>query len=157
MSTRRPCPLAPSSLRNPLPLSPPSSPLPFPAPLYASFHPSVPSVRPYREYKLHFRQQPRQARMCGIGEKGTASARSPLCGLVKLIASLLDPVDRRPIDPPPIIQLDVIDHAEVSPKAPESASARRKGKGRETAQPASIKSFLQSEFDSPSLRFFQPS
>ncbi|KAG9304489.1 hypothetical protein G9A89_020053 [Geosiphon pyriformis] len=39
------------------------------------------------EYELILRQQPKQSRMCGIGEKA----------------------DRRPIDPPPIIQLKVYD------------------------------------------------
>ncbi|KAI0284906.1 velvet factor-domain-containing protein [Russula brevipes] len=40
-----------------------------------------------REYDLFVRQQPKQARMCGVG------------------------ADRRPIDPPPIVQLRVIDKA----------------------------------------------
>ncbi|CAG8616337.1 18586_t:CDS:2, partial [Acaulospora morrowiae] len=39
------------------------------------------------QYELILRQQPKQSRMCGIGEKA----------------------DRRPIDPPPIIQLKVYD------------------------------------------------
>ncbi|KAI0056820.1 hypothetical protein BV25DRAFT_1909714 [Artomyces pyxidatus] len=38
-----------------------------------------------RDYDLSVRQQPKQARMCGVG------------------------ADRRPIDPPPIVQLRVID------------------------------------------------
>ncbi|KAF7421067.1 hypothetical protein PC9H_011587 [Pleurotus ostreatus] len=42
---------------------------------------------PNREYELTVRQEPKQARMCGIGGKA----------------------DRRPIDPPPIVQLRVID------------------------------------------------
>ncbi|KAI8969090.1 velvet factor-domain-containing protein [Mycotypha africana] len=40
------------------------------------------------EYQLTLRQQPKQSRMCGVGEKA----------------------DRRPIDPPPIVQLKVIDN-----------------------------------------------
>lgn len=40
-----------------------------------------------REYELTVRQEPKQARMCGVG------------------------ADRRPIDPPPIVQLRVIDPA----------------------------------------------
>ncbi|KZT01840.1 uncharacterized protein LAESUDRAFT_739035 [Laetiporus sulphureus 93-53] len=40
-----------------------------------------------REYELTVRQEPKQARMCGVGGKA----------------------DRRPIDPPPIVQLRVID------------------------------------------------
>ncbi|ORE09585.1 hypothetical protein BCV72DRAFT_58352 [Rhizopus microsporus var. microsporus] len=39
------------------------------------------------EYQLTIRQQPKQSRMCGVGEKA----------------------DRRPIDPPPIVQFRVID------------------------------------------------
>ncbi|KAI8581857.1 hypothetical protein K450DRAFT_229573 [Umbelopsis ramanniana AG] len=39
------------------------------------------------EYQLSVRQQPKQSRMCGIGEKA----------------------DRRPVDPPPIVQLKVVD------------------------------------------------
>ncbi|KAI9260605.1 velvet factor-domain-containing protein [Phascolomyces articulosus] len=39
------------------------------------------------EYQLKLRQQPKQSRMCGVGEKA----------------------DRRPIDPPPIVQLKVND------------------------------------------------
>ncbi|KAI8982520.1 velvet factor-domain-containing protein [Pilobolus umbonatus] len=44
------------------------------------------------EYHLNLRQQPKQSRMCGVGEKA----------------------DRRPIDPPPIVQLKVYD-SELSP------------------------------------------
>ncbi|EJD04827.1 uncharacterized protein FOMMEDRAFT_153953 [Fomitiporia mediterranea MF3/22] len=40
-----------------------------------------------REYELIVRQEPKQARMCGVGTKA----------------------DRRPIDPPPVVQLRVID------------------------------------------------
>ncbi|KAH7878350.1 velvet factor-domain-containing protein [Lentinula edodes] len=40
-----------------------------------------------REYELTVRQEPKQARMCGVGGKA----------------------DRRPIDPPPIVQLRVVD------------------------------------------------
>ncbi|CAO3580226.1 unnamed protein product [Absidia cylindrospora] len=39
------------------------------------------------DFQLTFRQQPKQSRMCGVGEKA----------------------DRRPIDPPPIVQLRVVD------------------------------------------------
>ncbi|PCH43257.1 hypothetical protein WOLCODRAFT_121729, partial [Wolfiporia cocos MD-104 SS10] len=42
------------------------------------------------EYELTVRQEPKQARMCGVGGKA----------------------DRRPIDPPPIVQLRVIDPAQ---------------------------------------------
>ncbi|THH19155.1 hypothetical protein EW146_g1964, partial [Bondarzewia mesenterica] len=49
-------------------------------------HPSFAMSSKSREYDLSVRQQPKQARMCGVG------------------------ADRRPIDPPPIVQLRVIDH-----------------------------------------------
>jgi len=42
------------------------------------------------EYELVVRQEPKQARMCGVG------------------------ADRRPIDPPPIVQLRVIDPSQRS-------------------------------------------
>ncbi|KAI8880126.1 hypothetical protein K501DRAFT_225376 [Backusella circina FSU 941] len=41
------------------------------------------------DYQLNLRQQPKQSRMCGVGEKA----------------------DRRPIDPPPIVQLKVFDNS----------------------------------------------
>ncbi|KAF8651055.1 hypothetical protein AX16_004918 [Volvariella volvacea WC 439] len=47
---------------------------------------------PRREYQLIIRQEPKQARMCGVGGKA----------------------DRRPIDPPPIVQLRVIDPRQSS-------------------------------------------
>ncbi|KAF9074334.1 velvet factor [Rhodocollybia butyracea] len=50
-------------------------------------HYSYPFFRNTREYELTVRQEPKQARMCGVGGKA----------------------DRRPIDPPPIVQLRVID------------------------------------------------
>ncbi|TDL27087.1 hypothetical protein BD410DRAFT_484046 [Rickenella mellea] len=52
-----------------------------------------------REYELTVRQEPKQARMCGVGGKA----------------------DRRPIDPPPIVQLRVIDKG----LPPPSTSASR--------------------------------
>ncbi|KAL0952514.1 hypothetical protein HGRIS_006776 [Hohenbuehelia grisea] len=57
----------------------------------------IPMPHPYREYELTVRQEPKQARMCGVGGKA----------------------DRRPIDPPPIVQLRVID-----PAAPSSSRRR---------------------------------
>ena len=60
----------------------------------------LPSYLPAsREYELTVRQEPKQARMCGVGGKA----------------------DRRPIDPPPIIQLRVID-----PLAASTSSGRGK-------------------------------
>ncbi|TKY85186.1 hypothetical protein EX895_006266 [Sporisorium graminicola] len=46
------------------------------------------SRRDHIEYQLTVREQPKQSRMCGVGEKA----------------------DRRPIDPAPIVQLRVITH-----------------------------------------------
>ncbi|KAF9443607.1 hypothetical protein P691DRAFT_402900 [Macrolepiota fuliginosa MF-IS2] len=55
-----------------------------------------------RIYELIVRQEPKQARMCGVGGKA----------------------DRRPIDPPPIVQLRVIDpHTNSSSVSTSSASA----------------------------------
>ncbi|KAJ8518966.1 hypothetical protein ONZ45_g4046 [Pleurotus djamor] len=48
---------------------------------------------PNREYELTVRQEPKQARMCGVGGKA----------------------DRRPIDPPPIVQLRVVDPMQRNP------------------------------------------
>ncbi|KAJ7613779.1 velvet factor [Mycena polygramma] len=53
-----------------------------------------------RQYELTVRQEPKQARMCGIGGKA----------------------DRRPIDPPVIVQLRVIDPATPPPPPPTSDS-----------------------------------
>ncbi|KAE9401788.1 hypothetical protein BT96DRAFT_956429 [Gymnopus androsaceus JB14] len=55
--------------------------------------------RDYREYELTVRQEPKQARMCGVGGKA----------------------DRRPIDPPPIVQLRVVDPLK-KPNADRSGS-----------------------------------
>ncbi|KAJ7703917.1 velvet factor-domain-containing protein, partial [Mycena rosella] len=51
-----------------------------------------------RQYELTVRQEPKQARMCGIGGKA----------------------DRRPIDPPVIVQLRVIDPAQPEPTSSSS-------------------------------------
>ncbi|CAK5269523.1 unnamed protein product [Mycena citricolor] len=55
----------------------------------------------YRKYELTMRQEPKQARMCGIGGKA----------------------DRRPIDPPVIVQLRVIDTAAPPPPPTPSPSS----------------------------------
>nr|ODN85937.1 hypothetical protein L203_04436 [Cryptococcus depauperatus CBS 7841] len=59
-----------------------------------------------RTYELKMRQQPVQARMCGVGDKS----------------------DRRPVDPTPIIQLKVIDHngEDVTPVDPRVQPHLRK-------------------------------
>ncbi|KAF9054017.1 velvet factor-domain-containing protein [Panaeolus papilionaceus] len=57
---------------------------------------------PRRIYELIVRQEPKQARMCGVGGKA----------------------DRRPIDPPPIVQLRVID-----PATQQASSSSSQGQG----------------------------
>ncbi|KAH8114998.1 velvet factor-domain-containing protein [Phellopilus nigrolimitatus] len=54
-----------------------------------------------REYELIVRQEPKQARMCGVGTKA----------------------DRRPIDPPPVVQLRVIDKAASRSSSPDENAA----------------------------------
>ncbi len=63
---------------------------------------------PNREYELSVRQQPKQARMCGIGGKGLHPLRGLLLFTVLTVCASTT-ADRRPIDPPPIIQLRVVD------------------------------------------------
>ena len=57
-----------------------------------------------REYQLTVRQEPKQARMCGVGGKA----------------------DRRPIDPPPIVQLRVIDPLAAAGKGRHSSPSGRR-------------------------------
>ncbi|KAL7413072.1 hypothetical protein BDY24DRAFT_72654 [Mrakia frigida] len=106
------------------------------------------------EYSLKFRQQPRQARMCGEGEKG----------------------DRRPIDPPPIIQLNVVHRplkeagSKANSAAPSEddpmgerlgATAQEKGKGKAKEsgleeEPVAVagQSYLQNPYYFMSVFFF---
>ncbi|CAL1698520.1 unnamed protein product [Somion occarium] len=74
------------------------------------------------EYELTVRQEPKQARMCGVGGKA----------------------DRRPIDPPPIVQLRVIDHAA------RDRDRERGGSSRDPSSPVtppfSSNSFLQNPY-----------
>ena len=86
------------------------------------FHSQMPSFHPCsynhdhrRIYELVVRQEPKQARMCGVGGKGIFQSR--------ILFLLYSPfffwvADRRPIDPPPIVQLRVID-----PVAQQSGTA----------------------------------
>ncbi|THH03701.1 hypothetical protein EW145_g6080, partial [Phellinidium pouzarii] len=53
-----------------------------------------------REYELIVRQEPKQARMCGVGTKA----------------------DRRPIDPPPVVQLRVVDKGASRSSSPDEHS-----------------------------------
>ncbi|KIJ12318.1 hypothetical protein PAXINDRAFT_101260 [Paxillus involutus ATCC 200175] len=67
------------------------------------------------EYELTVRQEPKQARMCGVG------------------------ADRRPIDPPPIIQLRVIDPHTRQPPSPANPDI-------EDSDPNYAHSFLQNPY-----------
>ncbi|KAF7343897.1 Velvet domain-containing protein [Mycena venus] len=66
------------------------------------------------QYELTVRQEPKQARMCGIGGKA----------------------DRRPIDPPVIVQLRVIDPA----NNPPSSSASQSGSASSSSNPSASSS-----------------
>ncbi|KAJ6492759.1 velvet factor-domain-containing protein [Mycena vitilis] len=66
------------------------------------------------QYELTVRQEPKQARMCGIGGKA----------------------DRRPIDPPVIVQLRVIDPA-APPPPPSSAPSSDSTSSASTSGPSS--------------------
>lgn len=90
-------------------------------------HPDRPRLLPYfrprdslttsRKYEMSMRQQPVQARMCNAGEKGDLHFGLGSEYWLIWIA------DRRPIDPPPIIQLKVIDT-----EAEDMGIERKKGK-----------------------------
>ncbi|KAF8880753.1 velvet factor-domain-containing protein [Infundibulicybe gibba] len=81
---------------------------PFPAlfspTTYTASHPYL-----QREYQLTVRQEPKQARMCGVGGKA----------------------DRRPIDPPPIVQLRVID-----PSTHHTTASGRRRRGSNASAPS---------------------
>ncbi|KAF8814495.1 hypothetical protein BYT27DRAFT_6966287 [Phlegmacium glaucopus] len=69
-----------------------------------SFHPCSYNPDHRRIYELVVRQEPKQARMCGVGGKA----------------------DRRPIDPPPIVQLRVIDPVAQQSGSSTTPSRRRR-------------------------------
>ncbi|KZS89473.1 hypothetical protein SISNIDRAFT_475695 [Sistotremastrum niveocremeum HHB9708] len=86
-----------------------------------------------RDYELTVRQEPKQARMCGIGGKGTLPLPPPpICTNIAI-------ADRRPIDPPPIVQLKVLE----SPSRPSSPSASTTSP---PIPPTSPQSFLQNPY-----------
>lgn len=98
-----------------------------------------------REYELIVRQEPKQARMCGVGGKQSSApqASSPSHSIA---------ADRRPIDPPPIVQLRVVDpHARRPPSSPSATSEDYEAYGRGEAGPsgsatANAQSFLQNPY-----------
>lgn len=105
----------------------------FPCSLFLFFLASVIAMahaRPLdlREYVLTMRQEPKQARMCGVGGKGPCSFSYSKS--VAYILSCYTAADRRPIDPPPIVQLRVIDHA--SRDREREGSSRGSSPGRFT-------------------------
>ncbi|EIM80230.1 uncharacterized protein STEHIDRAFT_68625 [Stereum hirsutum FP-91666 SS1] len=65
------------------------------------------------EYDLSVRQQPKQARMCGVGGMSSHFLRN----IISCSPTSITTADRRPIDPPPIVQLRVIDHNRRSNKS----------------------------------------
>ena len=75
-----------------------------------------------RDYDLCIRQQPKQARMCGVGGMSLAMFFFVFCFLFLWpwngVRSLSLAADRRPIDPPPIVQLRVIDKARKNLPSP---------------------------------------
>jgi len=91
-----------------------------------------------REYDLFVRQQPKQARMCGVGGMSLHFFFSLIyfvcCFrfIMYIFSCVLErhslgcpahcerktPADRRPIDPPPIVQLRVIDKARKNLPSP---------------------------------------
>ncbi|KAF8214470.1 hypothetical protein K438DRAFT_2008793 [Mycena galopus ATCC 62051] len=72
---------------------------------------SYASDRNRLQYELTIRQEPKQARMCGIGGKA----------------------DRRPIDPPVIVQLRVIDPAAASSSSSSAGPSSSPRRDRENA------------------------
>lgn len=95
------------------------------------FVPSSPLPPPSdRDYVLKFRQQPRQARMCGVGDKGawTSLTSATLPGRALTCARVPSTADRRPIDPPPVVQLTVVEKSTLgaSTKGNQQLSARDK-------------------------------
>lgn len=96
---------------------------------------------PNRKYELNMRQQPLQARMWRDGEKCKclfgyfAVERMENGVLISCIA------DRRPIDPPPIVQLQVLDNDE-----PLSGSVGDKGKtGKRSKKDVGGMNFMHSK------------
>jgi hypothetical protein len=85
---------------------------PFPPPSLPRTTSSLQAMDANREYELHVRQQPKQARMCGVG------GIYPSLFSLAAYSPTLTTADRRPIDPPPIVQLRVLDKARKNLPSP---------------------------------------
>lgn len=57
------------------------------------------------DYELTIRQRPERARVAGVKEKGKCSSK--FCYILSN-----EPLDRKPVDPPPIIQLTIKDDSD---------------------------------------------
>lgn len=90
-----------------------------------------------RRYELTMRQQPVQARMCGVGEKcrSLAPARPHMTDGV---------ADRRPVDPTPIVQLKVIDNNGDDAMSGDHANPSKPRLRRPDPGPSGM-TFMQSE------------
>jgi hypothetical protein len=73
------------------------------------------------DYELIVRQEPKQARMCGVGSECYSHGYARV---IEPVACATD--DRRPIDPPPIVQLRVIDRG-VADSVPSRSSSPDSG------------------------------
>lgn len=95
-----------------------------------SFHPCSYNHDHPRIYELVVRQEPKQARMCGVGGKGIYLEVSYFILFYSLF--FFSVADRRPIDPPPIVQLRVID-----PVAQQSGTASTPSRKRRNSSSGS--------------------
>ena len=70
---------------------------------------SVTSLKRFRSFKLVVRQQPERARLCSFKEEnetsGSNRSRHESSSVV-----LTRSVDRRPVDPPPVVEVQSLDH-----------------------------------------------
>lgn len=102
---------------------------------------------PNRQYELTVRQEPKQARMCGVGGKGAFI----LLPVPNLLLMVYVTADRRPIDPPIIVQLRVIDPA-ASPSSSTASSASSSSTASTSSQPPTSSSPHSEDTDEPTPR-----
>ena len=91
-----------------------------------SFHPCSYHHDYRRIYELVVRQEPKQARMCGVGGKGTYYTIQLSFSISYGLTIFFLVADRRPIDPPPIVQLRVIDPVAQQSGSSSTPSRRRR-------------------------------